>query len=60
LPNPNSGKYVIVLSPGTYDINIEATGFQSVMESMTILDKSSFRFEITKDVKLLPEGYQKK
>lgn len=60
LPNQNTGRYVIVLSPGTYDISIEATGFQSVIETVTILDKSSFKFEITKDVKLLPEGYQKK
>lgn len=60
LPNQNTGRYVIVLSPGTYDLNIEANGFQPLTEKVTILGKSSYKFEITKDIKLLPEGYQKK
>jgi len=60
LPNQNTGRYVIVLAPGIYDVNIEATGFQPITEKINILDKSSFKFEITKDIKLLPEGYQKK
>jgi tetratricopeptide (TPR) repeat protein len=59
VPNPNSGRYVMVLAPGTYDLSIEANGFQPVNEKITILDKSSFKFEITKDLQLKPEGFQK-
>jgi hypothetical protein len=57
IPNPNSGRYVMVLAPGTYDLTIEANGFKSITEKITILDKSSFKFEITKDLKLRPEGF---
>ncbi len=60
LPNPHSGRYVMVLSPGTFDISIEATGFKTISEKITILDKSSYIFEITKDIKLSPEGYPRK
>jgi len=60
LPNPNSGRYVIILSPGNYDLSIEANGFNTVEEKVSILDKSSFKFEITKDILLKPEGYQQK
>jgi Tol biopolymer transport system component len=60
LPNPNSGHYVMVLAPGTYDISIEANGFQTIAEKISVLDKSSYKFEITKDIQLKPEGYQKK
>lgn len=60
LPNPNTGKYVMVLAPGNYEVNIEANGFQPVADKVAILDKSSYKFEITKDIQLKPEGYQKK
>jgi len=60
LPNPNTGKYIMVLTPGNYELNIEANGFQTVSEKISILDKSSYKFEITKDIQLKPEGYQKK
>nr|MBA3970678.1 PD40 domain-containing protein [Bacteroidota bacterium] len=59
LPNPNSGRYVIVLAPGTYQMSVEANGFQTVAEKVTVLDKSSFKFEISKDLHLKPEGFQK-
>jgi hypothetical protein len=60
LPNPNTGKYVMILAPGNYEMSMEANGFQAVIEKMNILDKSSFKFEIVKDIQLKPEGYQKK
>jgi len=52
LPNPYSGRYVMVLAPGIYDVTIEAEGFTTINEQINILDKSSFIFEITKDVLL--------
>jgi hypothetical protein len=58
LPNANTGRYVIVLPPGIYEMSIEANGFQPYTEKVTILDKSSYKFEITKNIQLKPEGYQ--
>ncbi|MGQ0828640.1 MAG: hypothetical protein ACT4ON_09620 [Bacteroidota bacterium] len=55
LPNPNSGNYVMVLAPGTYDISIEANGFQTMSEKISVLDKNSFKFEITRNIQLNPE-----
>lgn len=61
LPNPLSGRFIMILVPGsTYDVTIEATGFNTIHEKINILDKSSYRFEIKKDIKLKPEGYQNK
>jgi hypothetical protein len=60
LPNPNTGNYVMVLSPGAYEVSIEANGFQSANDNLSILDKGSYKFEITKDIQLKPEGYQNK
>jgi len=59
LPNPNSGGYVIILSPGIYDINIDVPGFQSFSEKITVLDKSSYKFEIKKDIRLIPDKHVK-
>ncbi|MCE3278143.1 MAG: outer membrane protein [Bacteroidetes bacterium] len=58
LPNPNTGKYVMVLAPGNYEMSIEANGFQSANDKIAILDKGSYKFEITRDIDLKPEGYQ--
>ena len=60
LPNPNTGRYVMVLAPGNYQMSMEANGFQSISEKISILDKSSFKFEIDKDIQLKPEGSPKK
>ncbi|MDQ3048601.1 MAG: hypothetical protein M3R27_13715 [Bacteroidota bacterium] len=57
LPNQNTGRYVMVLAPGIYDISIEANGFQTMSDKINILDKSSYKFELTRDIKLKPEGY---
>lgn len=60
-PNPLSGRFIMILVPGsTYDVTIEATGFNTINEKINILDKSSYRFEIKKDIKLKPEGYESK
>lgn len=61
LPNPHSGRFIMILVPGsTYDVSIEANGFKTISEKINILDKSSYRFEIIKDIKLNPEGYKSK
>jgi hypothetical protein len=57
LPNPNTGRYVMVLAPGNYELSIEANGFQAITDKIVILDKGSYKFEINKDIKLKPEGF---
>lgn len=57
LPNPNSGKYVIILPPGKYTISTEVPGFVPYTETVHILDKSSFKPLIEKNILLSPEGY---
>ncbi|HET6991081.1 MAG TPA: hypothetical protein VFJ43_07145, partial [Bacteroidia bacterium] len=52
VPNGNSGRYVMILAPGIYDISIEAPGCAAYMEEINILDKSSFKPEIDKNIKL--------
>ncbi len=52
LPNPNTGRYVIILAPGEYTFTLEAPGFSDVSEKLNIMDKSSFRTEIEKPIVL--------
>ena len=58
LPNPGTGKYVVIAPPGKYNLTMEAPGFQDFSENISILDKSSFQTEIEKDISLLPKGYK--
>lgn len=52
VPNGNTGRYVIILAPGIYSITIEAPGCETQTETINILDKSSFKPEIEKDITL--------
>lgn len=54
LPNPISGRYVMVLAPGDYDVNFTLSGFKPINKKVTILDKSSFKSEITDDITFTP------
>lgn len=50
VPNGNTGRYVIILAPGIYSITIEAPGCEVKTETINILDKSSFKPEIDRDI----------
>jgi hypothetical protein len=52
VPNANTGRYVMILAPGIYEISIDAPGFSNYAETVNILDKSSFKTEIDKDITL--------
>lgn len=52
VPNANSGRYVIILAPGVYEVSIEAPGCAPYTETINIADKSSFKPEIDKDITL--------
>lgn len=53
---PNTGKYLLIAPPGEYEVEIEADGFQNLKETIIILDKASYKVEITKDFILKPIG----
>ncbi|TND07426.1 MAG: tpn50 [Bacteroidetes bacterium] len=52
VPNANSGRYVIILPPGEYSMTVETPGFKEITEKLSIMDKSSFRTEIDKNIVL--------
>lgn len=52
LPNPNSGKYVIIVPPGVYKMTVEVPGFKTVSEKLNVLDKISFKTEVEKNISL--------
>lgn len=56
MPNPNSGKYVIILPPGKFKIATEIPGYLPYSETVAILDKSSYKPLIEKNIMLIPEG----
>lgn len=58
LANEKSGKFVMIAPPGNYELEIEASGFQKFSEKINLFDKSSFKAEIDREVKLSPVGYK--
>lgn len=54
LPNLQNMKYVIILPPGKYEFIIEGDGFKTYSEIVEVLDKSSFKPYVDKDIKLIP------
>jgi len=55
LPNPQTGKYVIILPPGNYTISISSDGLKTLSENIDLADKSSFVNEINKNFVLMPK-----
>jgi hypothetical protein len=53
--NPATGKYVIILPPNKYYVEVRAAGFKTHSEDIDILDKGSFVPVLQKDFSLLPE-----
>lgn len=50
LPNPNTGKYVIILPPGKYKLTAEHPDFKSYESTLEIFDKTSYQAEINQDI----------
>lgn len=55
VPNPVSGKYVMILPPGDYTIQIEVNGFEKYSEKFAVADKIGIRQEMEKNITLLPK-----
>ncbi|HEX7413629.1 MAG TPA: hypothetical protein VF411_06240 [Bacteroidia bacterium] len=52
LPNPKTGKYVVILPPGKYSLVVELFDFKLLTKKLEILDKASFQSEMEIDLKL--------
>ena len=52
LPNPGTGRYVIILPPGEYELMVDAAGYSGAVEKINVLDKGSFVREVNKDIML--------
>ena len=52
-PNDITNRYIIILPPGKYFIDIDAEGFNSISEEIEIFDKTSFKPEINKNIHLV-------
>jgi hypothetical protein len=46
VPNPETGRFIIIVPPGKYTITCEAPGFKEYKYPTTIFDKSSYQTEI--------------
>lgn len=52
LPNSNTGKYVVILAPGSYLMEVELYGFKIATQKLEIKDKISYQSEMDLDIKL--------
>lgn len=52
LPNPANGRFIVILPPGKYQMNIEAPGYKNYAKNIEIFDKSSYQAEIDMNVEL--------
>lgn len=52
LTNPITGRYIIILPPGKFNLLVEVPGFKNYSEDIEILGKSDFRSVIKKDIVL--------
>ena len=54
MPNSISGKYVVILPPRQYSMNIMVDGFKEVTQEIIIHDKSDYKTYIEQDLVLKP------
>lgn len=52
-PNRSTNRFIMILPPGKYELEIMADDHEIFMEEVTILGKSSFRSEINKEIELV-------
>jgi hypothetical protein len=59
LPNKTSGKFLIILPPGDYELAVNADGYEKYTEIIKVFDRS-VNSEIAKDIVLTPSEKDKK
>jgi len=52
LPNPNTGRFIIILPPGKFNLLVEVPGYKLYMEDIEIYGKDAYRSNISKDIVL--------
>lgn len=50
IPNPNTGKYIIILPPGKYKLTAEHPDYKPFESTLDILDKTSYQSEIAHQI----------
>lgn len=53
--NPKTGRYIFIVTPGKYIINITGKGFKPFQGEINIYDKSDFTSEVERNFILLPD-----
>jgi hypothetical protein len=53
LPNPATGRFVVILPPGKYQLNIEVPGFKPVTKNIEVFDKVSYQAEINMNIEFI-------
>lgn len=57
--NNLTGKYVFIVEPGKYKVEVESKGYANITEEVMIYDKSDFVSVFNKNFTLSPEGLKK-
>lgn len=52
LPNAATGRFVVILPPGKYQMRIEAPGYKTYTKNIEIYDKASYQAEIDMKIEL--------
>ena len=52
LPNPATGRFVVILPPGKYQMLIDAPGYKPVKKNIEVFDKVSYQAEINMNIEL--------
>ncbi len=52
LPNPNTGRFIIILPVGTYNLLVEADGYKTHSEDIEIFDNNAYVPEMVKNIRL--------
>lgn len=55
-PNAKTGKFIMILEPGVYDLKISNDGFENLSKKIRIYDKSNYAPELKKDYYIKPKA----
>lgn len=56
MPNSKTGKFIMILEPGRYEITVFNDGYETVKKNITIYDKSNFTPELKREFYLKPKA----
>jgi hypothetical protein len=52
LPNPATGRFIIILPPGKYGMQVESPGFKDYKKPIEVFDKVSYQSEVSLNIDL--------